>query len=687
MKSKLLLFVLLISCFVFVAAPKADRAEASGTIYIKADGSIVGTDKITSAYNITYTLTDNINDFIVLERDDIIVDGAGYTVQGTLSGNGIDLSYRYNVTLKNVRVTNFGRGIYLYYSISNVLAGNNVSNNDVGILLSHSSNNNLTGNNALNNNNGIFLSSSSNDVITGNNASNNTFDGFLLNSSNNSTIVGNTASNNTLNYGFNLDSCTNTTLARNNASNNIAGIHLIHSNNSTLTDNNVSSNSDWGIWLEHSSNSIVNGNIALNNGYEGILISSSSNCTLTGNTASSNNATGINIYSDSNCNTLTGNTALNNGKDGITLEYSSNNTLAGNTVSSNNVTGIRLAYSGNNNLTSNTASDNWRNFGVYGDSFSYFDNYVDMSNTVDGKPIYYLIGAADAVHDAGTSIGTIYLINSSNITIRDLTLKGNSYGVFLFNTTRSKIENVTTSNNECGIGLSSSSNNTLTGNTASNNDYGFWFHSSSSNCLFHNLLINNAYTVYVTYWTVYANTWDNGYPYGGNYWSNYAGIDVHSGPHQNETGSDGIGDATYIINPSNIDHYPLMGMFSSFNTSLGHSVDIVSNSTIEDFAYFESNSTITLDVSNTSVNQIYGFCRLTIPHELLSPPYTITINDAQISYTPILENETLSIIYFSYEHSNLEIVIIPEFPSLLILPLFFIATLLAVIAHKRRTRR
>jgi len=48
------------------------------------------------------------------------------------------------------------------------------------------------------------------------------------------------------------------------------------------------------------------------------------------------------------------------------------------------------------------------------------------------------------------------------------------------------------------------------------------------------------------------------YPVGGNYWSNYTGVDHNSGPDQNTPGSDGIGDTPYILNATLKDHYPLM---------------------------------------------------------------------------------------------------------------------------------
>jgi nitrous oxidase accessory protein NosD len=52
--------------------------------------------------------------------------------------------------------------------------------------------------------------------------------------------------------------------------------------------------------------------------------------------------------------------------------------------------------------------------------------------------------------------------------------------------------------------------------------------------------------------------WDDGYPIGGNYWSNYTGVDDFHGPGQNLSGSDGIGDTSFVLAPLEIDRYPLM---------------------------------------------------------------------------------------------------------------------------------
>ena len=56
---------------------------------------------------------------------------------------------------------------------------------------------------------------------------------------------------------------------------------------------------------------------------------------------------------------------------------------------------------------------------------------------------------------------------------------------------------------------------------------------------------------------------DDGYPSGGNYWSDHTGVDQCLGPNQNQTGSDGIGDTSRSIGPSNVDHYPLMNPWPS----------------------------------------------------------------------------------------------------------------------------
>jgi len=106
-----------------------------------------------------------------------------------------------------------------------------------------------------------------------------------------------------------------------------------------------------------------------------------------------------------------------------------------------------------------------------------------------------------------------------------------------------------------------SSNNTIFGNTIEAN-YGpsIYLDDSSDNKFFHNqFYVYEARQVEVIGRS--KNVWDDGYPSGGNYWSDHNPPDTYSGPYQNESGSDKIGDTSYIIDADNIDRYPLIYPF------------------------------------------------------------------------------------------------------------------------------
>jgi hypothetical protein len=62
----------------------------------------------------------------------------------------------------------------------------------------------------------------------------------------------------------------------------------------------------------------------------------------------------------------------------------------------------------------------------------------------------------------------------------------------------------------------------------------------------------------------------------------------------------------------------------------------------------------------------------------------VTINDNVAPYTTIYENTTLSIIYFNYEHSTLEIRIVPEFAPTMILLFLLMLTLFACYLVKKQ---
>jgi hypothetical protein len=89
--------------------------------------------------------------------------------------------------------------------------------------------------------------------------------------------------------------------------------------------------------------------------------------------------------------------------------------------------------------------------------------------------------------------------------------------------------------------------------------YGIELNNSTNSDLNHNSFVNEWADPLQAYDDMGPeNFWDDGYPSGGNYWSDYNGTDVMSGPNQDVPGSDGIGDTPYIIDADSQDNYPLM---------------------------------------------------------------------------------------------------------------------------------
>ncbi len=112
-------------------------------------------------------------------------------------------------------------------------------------------------------------------------------------------------------------------------------------------------------------------------------------------------------------------------------------------------------------------------------------------------------------------------------------------------------------NTGVGLQLNTAQNNTVINNVFDhNNGTGICLSSDShKNILFHNALINNTLNAY----DEGNNTWNDTYPSGGNFWSDYTGEDLFSGPAQNQTPSDGIGDVPYNLSGENAtDYYPYM---------------------------------------------------------------------------------------------------------------------------------
>ena len=160
------LILLLLLVLLLVSFPQIGIVKAESTIYIRADGSVEGTDKIQQEGNV-YTFTSNIYDSIVVERDNIVVDGAGYTLEGA----PIWLENRRNVTIKNMQITHSGEGIRLMGKCeNNTIIGNNITDIDGNAIwvTFGASDNTISGNNITGNHVGIFVYMSSGTIISEN---------------------------------------------------------------------------------------------------------------------------------------------------------------------------------------------------------------------------------------------------------------------------------------------------------------------------------------------------------------------------------------------------------------------------------------------------------------------------------------------------------------------------------------
>ena len=313
----ILLFIL---CSTLLSLPQIKIVRASGTIHIRSDGTVEGTDKI-QCYGNVYTFTDNIYDSIVVERDNIVVDGLGYTLQGIGSGVGLDLTARSNVTIKSIKVEAFEYGIWLENnSKNNSISANNITNNDVGISVKYSLNNSIFGNELVSNGYGIWLFQSSDNVIFGNNITNNYY-GIKLGSSSNNAFCENNITHNQCGIWF-AYSIKNSSISGNNVKNNFCGIYLEDSSANSISANKIISNS-YGIHLEKSSNNNVSTNNITSNQYGTVLRGSdtysSGENSVYGNNIT-NNDFGIQVISPGNI--IYYNNFINNTEQASTEEYS-----------------------------------------------------------------------------------------------------------------------------------------------------------------------------------------------------------------------------------------------------------------------------------------------------------------------------------------------------------------------------
>ncbi len=312
---------------------KNDRTIDPSLAPIQRDGNI-------------YTLTSDIVGYtIAIERDDVVLDGAGHTVTGLGTSTGIFAKNSHRVTVRNLKVTNFTHGIWFFAeafmsetSTDNTLTGNIVENNDYGIYLSNSMNNILRNNQMTNNKNNFWIGGGYG--TQGETGYQNDVD--MSNTVNGKPIIYWIAQSDKAvpsNAGFvALVDCTGIVVQNLNIANNGYGIILVSTANSQVLKNRVSE-CGTGIYLYHSQNNAINEN-TLENNSEGIRTEVASDTNMASNEITENR---IGIYSSTSNNTIISeNTITRSIEDGINLQGSQNATIRKNQIINNNLTGINI---------------------------------------------------------------------------------------------------------------------------------------------------------------------------------------------------------------------------------------------------------------------------------------------------------------------------------------------------------
>jgi parallel beta-helix repeat protein len=508
------------------------------------------------------------------------------------------------------------------------------------------------------------------------------------------------------NAGINLNGANYCNITENNITNNWDGIYLRSSSNNSISGNNITANNYAGIWLESSnSNNSISGNNITANTDTGIWLGYSSHNSISGNNIAATNWAGIDLDSSSG-NTLSGNVFTD---DGLLVFDSYQNSVDNNTVNGKplvyleGVEGFTVGDAGQVILVNcdriRVENLNLSRTTVGVQLWATNDSIISLNNITANRP--YSIKLDYSFNDSiiGNNITAnhwagIYLGSSSGNRLSGNNITGlDGFGIELLSSSGNSISGNYVANNYRGIELSSSSGNSLSGNNiTANSIYGILLYSSSNNTIYHNNFINNTQQLFF-YGSGYVDTWNDDYPSGGNYWSNYAGADLHSGSNQNETGSDGIGDTRHVIDENNTDRYPLVAPYSAFDAGTWnetlYGIDVVSNSTVSDF-HFDPDEGPFLEFNVTGQEGTVGFCRAAIPKSLLwaENGLTVYVGEESVNYTIIPDND-YTYLYFTYDHSTKTVEIqgthaIPEFPLFLILPLFMIVTLLAALVHRRK---
>ena len=506
----LLVLVFLAAIRTMPIVPSSFAVEPPGFVIIREDGSVEGTDKIQRVGDV-YTLRGDINvdsaewvhSGIQVLKDNIVIDGARFCLFASgLSGNGIDLSDRNNVEIKNLRISGFLIGVLLNNASNNRIHANEITG--------------YSGGGPYGVPTGIWLSLSSNNRITSNKVTANNEYGISVHAASaNNFLQGNVVTENGV--GIVIDYCPNNTLRNNQMTGNELNFKLGYNSFEQFMQDIDTSNTVEGkpvyYWLyEH------NKTVPSNAGFVAL-----GNCT----------------------NIVVKDLQISNSYDSITLINTNDSVLAGNSINKC-ATGIFLKYCRNVNVTGNTITGNVDS----GIGTIECSNILIAENSIDSCKFGISTAGQTARHSGGWG--------STNMTIFRNNITNCDPGVYFSLSSNNLVSQNSFRGNAYGVNLVASSKNNFTENTFVENSGGALRISDAFNNTFfcNNFIDNELDSQVLTRWyyaRVYeTNIWDNGHE--GNYWSNFK--DRY--PNASEISPTRTWNTAFYIDDVNIDHYPLV---------------------------------------------------------------------------------------------------------------------------------
>jgi len=507
----------------------------------------------------------------------------------THNGLGIQLWFTNDtepgVSVSNSNVSDDGVGVSIAYGGRNVIADNLLSNNSCAIQVGDSTNLTVRGNEVMKSHlQGALIERTSNVTIESNHFALNGA-GLWLTDSPNATVTGNRfVSEGMMLRGSTAASLASHTISPDNLVNGkpiryfkgesglvVDGLglgQLIVVESTDVTIRNVSANdTDVGLELMRVQRATVESSNFSGDG-QGLLLDNASDVVLTRDSAWFSNQTylpssraigsGVHLLNSWNV-TVSSSDLSRNENAGLFIDGSSRNVSVADSSLINN--SVAILASGVSGLTV---------------SLSHLDRNSETIIVTDSRDVAVV---SDRITRSVYTSADFQQITSLTVSSNEFVENGGPFCVRFVHVATVSM-NTVESNRASGLCLVNTFSVNVTENLFVNNTgLGVLVYDSEGMQAFHNAFADN----YVSYGSqAYdsspnPNAWDDGYPSGGNFWSNYHGADQCSGPGQDIcTGPDGIGDTPYPITVIGEDRYPLIQ--SPFHDSVPPTVAIVSPS-------------------------------------------------------------------------------------------------------------